>query len=147
MRMGCVFALGGTRMADYRAIIGVSLVLFGAPVISLTLIFATKFSELSEQVTDECVGEDSFRVEFLADLIEAIVHWVESPGFFAAQSQMLAPVRPTTEFLHLALETVEQGPRELLPEGVGADVADIPSVGRAQHGPLRRQGGQPHGEG
>jgi hypothetical protein len=48
--------------------------------------------------------------------------------------QMLAPVRPTTEFLHLALETVEEGLRELLPEGVGADVADIPPVGRAEHG-------------
>ena len=111
-------------MADYRAIIGVGLELFGAPVIGLTLVFAAKFSDLSEQVTDEYVGEDSLRVEFLADLIEAIVHWVESPCFFVAQSQMLAPVRPTIEFLHLTLETVEQGPRELLPEGVGADVAD-----------------------
>ena len=94
--MGCVFALGGTRLADYRAIIGVGLELFGAPVIGLTLVFAAKVSDLSEQVTDEYVGEDSLRVEFLADLIEAFIHWVEAPCFFAAQGQMLAPVRPTT---------------------------------------------------
>jgi hypothetical protein len=93
---GSVFALGGTRLADYRAIISVGLELFGAPVIGLTLVFAAKFSDLSEQVTDEYVGEDSLRVEFLADLIEAFIHWVEAPCFFAAQGQMLAPVRPTT---------------------------------------------------
>ena len=85
MRMGCVFALGGTRLADYRAIIGVGLELFGAPVIGLALVFAAKFSDLSEQVTDECVGEDSLRVEFLAGLIEAIIHWVESLCLFATQ--------------------------------------------------------------
>src|SRR5215204_1087579 len=101
---------------------------------------------LSEQVTDECVGEDSFRVEFLADLIEAIVHWVESPCFFAAQSQMFAPVRPTTEFLQLALETLEEGARELFPEGVGPYVADIPSVGRAQHGLVGGHETHLHGE-
>jgi hypothetical protein len=71
--------------AGYRAIIGVGLELFGASVIGLTLVFAAKLSDLSEQVTDECVGEDPLRVEFLADLIEAIIHWVESPCFFAAQ--------------------------------------------------------------
>jgi hypothetical protein len=81
----CVFALGGTRLAAYRAIIGVGLELFGAPVIGLALVFAAKPSDLSEQVMDECVGENSLRVEFLADLIEAIIHWVESLCLFAAQ--------------------------------------------------------------
>ena len=81
--LGCVFALGEIRLR--RAIIGVGSGLFGAPLIDLTLVFAGMFSNLPEQVTDECVGEDSLGVEFLADLIEAIIHWVESPCFFAAQ--------------------------------------------------------------
>lgn len=83
--MGCVFALGGTSLADYRTIIGVGLELFGTPVIGLTLVFAAKFSDLSEQVTDECVGEDSIWVEFLADLIEAIPLRVEASRLFTAQ--------------------------------------------------------------
>jgi hypothetical protein len=82
---GSVFALGGTRLADYRAIISVGLELFGAPVIGLTLVFAAMFSDLPEQVTDECVGEDFLRVEFLADLIEAIPLRVESSRLFTAQ--------------------------------------------------------------
>lgn len=45
MRMGCVCGLGGTRLADYLATIGVGLELFGAPVIGLTLVFAAKFSD------------------------------------------------------------------------------------------------------
>jgi hypothetical protein len=129
-------------LADHRAISGVDLELFGALVIGLTLVFAAKFSDVSEQVTDECVGEDSLRVEFLTDLIAGIVNWVESPCFFAAQGQMLAPVQTPTEFLHLAPEAVEQGQRELLPERVGADVADIPSVGRTQHGLVASHAGQ-----
>jgi hypothetical protein len=82
---GSVFALRGTRLADYRAIISVGLELFGAPVIGLTLVFAAMFSDLPEQVTDECVGEDFLRVEFLADLIEAIPLRVESSRLFTAQ--------------------------------------------------------------
>lgn len=36
--------------------------MFGALVIGITLVFAAKFSDSSEQVTDEYVGEDSLRV-------------------------------------------------------------------------------------
>jgi hypothetical protein len=37
----------------------IGLELFGAPLIGLRLVFAAMFSDLPEQVTDECVGEDS----------------------------------------------------------------------------------------
>jgi hypothetical protein len=63
-------------LAAYRAIIGVDLELFGPLLIGLTFVFWAMFSDLSEQVTDECVGEDSLRVELLTDLMEVIVHWV-----------------------------------------------------------------------
>ena len=81
--LGCVFALGDIRLR--RAIIGVGLGLFGTPLIYLMVGFAATFSRLPKQVTDECVGEDSLRVEFLADLIEAVIHGVESACFLTAQ--------------------------------------------------------------
>jgi hypothetical protein len=80
---GYAFALGGTRLR--RAIIGIGQELFGALLIGLTLVFAAMFSDLPEQVTDECVGEDSLWVEFLADLIEAVPLRVESSRLFTAQ--------------------------------------------------------------
>jgi hypothetical protein len=81
--LGCVCAFDGTRLR--RAIIGIGLELFGAPLIGLTFVFWAMFSDLPEQVTDECVGEDSLRVEFLADLIEAVPLRVESSRLFTAQ--------------------------------------------------------------
>lgn len=42
---------------------------------------------VSKQITDELVGEDTIRIHLLADLGEAVVHWIELPCFFAAEER------------------------------------------------------------